>query len=42
MSSSRLPYIWDYEIDEPQLRRLLDGSLTLGRLDRRWAAVRLR
>jgi hypothetical protein len=41
MSSSRLPYIWDYEIDEPQLRRLLDGSLTLGRLDRRWAAVRL-
>ena len=41
MSASRLPYIWDYEIDESQLRRLLGGSLTLGRLDRRWAAVRL-
>ncbi len=41
MSASRLPYIWDYEIDESQLRGLLDGSLTLGRLDRRWAAVRL-
>ena len=37
----RLPYVWDYDIDEVQFRALLDGSLTLGRLDRRWAALRL-
>lgn len=39
--SSRLPYIWDYDIDEPKLREMLSGRLVLGRLDRDWAVLRL-
>jgi hypothetical protein len=39
--ATRLPYVWDYDIDEAQFRALLAGELTLGRLDRDWAAVRL-
>jgi hypothetical protein len=38
---SRLPYVWDYDIDEETFQALLDGRTTLGRLDRDWAAVRL-
>ncbi len=38
---TRLPYVWDYDIDENQFRELLSGKRTIGRLDRRWAAVRL-
>ena len=41
MTSARLPFVWDYDLDEDQFRQLLAGSLTLGRLDRTWAAVRL-
>ena len=41
MNSARLPFVWDYDIDEEQFRRLLSGEITLGRLDRTWAAVRL-
>lgn len=41
MSSARLPFLWDYDLDEEQFRRLLSGDLNLGRLDRTWAAVRL-
>ena len=41
MSSARLPFVWDYDVNETQFRRLLAGELTLGRLDRTWAAVRL-
>ncbi len=37
----RLPYVWDYDIDEPLFRAILAGEVTLGRLDRDWAAVRL-
>ena len=37
----RLAYIWDYDLDEAQFRSLLDGTLTLGRLDSDWAAIRL-
>lgn len=37
----RLPYVWDYEIDEQQFYSLLAGELRFGRLDRDWAAVRL-
>jgi len=37
----RLPYVWDYDIDEGTFRALLAGSRAIGRLDRRWAAVRL-
>ncbi len=39
--TSRLPYVWDYNIDADQFRQILDGKLTIGRLDQRWAAVRL-
>jgi len=39
--NSRLPYVWDYDIDERRFRQLLSGELCIGRLDRRWAAVRL-
>ena len=37
----RLPYVWDYDIDEAQLRAMLAGEMALGRLNRDWAAVRL-
>ena len=36
-----LPYVWDYNIDAEQFHRILAGQLTLGRLNRDWAAVRL-
>jgi hypothetical protein len=38
---SRLPYVWDYDIDEATFQSLLEGRTTFGRLDRNWAAVRL-
>jgi hypothetical protein len=41
MATGRPPWVWDYDIDERQFRALLAGELTIGRLDRRWAAVRL-
>ena len=41
MGAERLPWVWDYDIDESQFRALLSGEATLGRLDQRWAAVRL-
>ena len=37
----RLPYVWDYDIDEGQFLALLDGKEQIGRLDRDWAAIRL-
>ena len=37
----RLPYIWDYDIDEAQFQEILTGQSKLGRLDQDWAAVRL-
>ncbi len=37
----RLPYVWDYDIDEHQFREFLRGEARIGRLGRRWAAVRL-
>ncbi|MHB8512016.1 MAG: hypothetical protein ACYDCC_07510 [Actinomycetota bacterium] len=37
----RLPFVWDYDLDEEAFRKLLSGELTLGSLDRDWAAVRL-
>lgn len=41
MSTRRLPYVWDYDLDEAEFRRILAGEVTRGRLDRTWAAVRL-
>lgn len=37
----RLPWVWDYDIDEGQFRLMLAGQLRIGRLGRDWAAVRL-
>jgi len=34
-------YLWDYDLTETQFRELLDGKLTIGRLDSDWAAIRL-
>jgi len=34
-------YLWDYDIDETSFRKMLDGSLTIGRLDQEWAIVRV-
>jgi hypothetical protein len=41
MNYHQLPYVWDYDIDETQFREILAGRLTIGRLNRDWAAVRL-
>jgi len=30
MNTKRRPSTWDYDLDEQQCRRLLDGKLTLG------------
>ena len=40
-STKRLPYVWDYDIDETRFRALLEGLEVIGRLDRDWAAGRL-
>ena len=37
----KLPYVWDYDIDEATFRAILAGERQLGRLGRDWAAVRL-
>lgn len=34
-------WVWDYDLDEEQFQKLLAGEITIGRLDQRWAAVRL-
>lgn len=39
--SERPSYVWDYDIDEDRFREILAGRAQAGRLDRRWAAVRL-
>jgi hypothetical protein len=36
-----LPYVWDYDLSEEQFLSLLEGKLTIGRLDSDWAAIRL-
>jgi len=41
VAAERLPWVWDYDIDEERFRKLLAGECTIGRLDQRWAAVRL-
>ena len=34
--STRIVYVWDYDIDEAQFNALLSGQLTIGRLNRDW------
>ncbi len=41
MATARLPFVWDYDLDEGAFEALLAGRKTVGRLDRTWAAVRL-
>jgi len=41
MDQRPLPYVWDYDIDETTFRDMLAGRITLGRLGRDWAVVRL-
>jgi len=38
---NRLPWVWDYDLSEEEFRALLAGERTIGRLNQRWAAVRL-
>lgn len=33
--------VWDYRITQAQFSDLLNGTLTLGRLNRDWAVIRL-
>jgi hypothetical protein len=33
--------VWDYDLSEDAFQQILEGRLTVGRLDQRWAAVRL-
>jgi len=37
----RLPYVWDYDIDEGAFLEILRGRKTLGHLDQKWAVLRL-
>ena len=37
----RLPYVWDYDLDQQQFQEILDGRLKKGRLNQDWAAHRL-
>lgn len=39
--TSRLAYIWDYDIDETTLRDILSGKSVSGKLDKNWAALRI-
>ena len=40
-AKKRLPYVWDYEMDEPEFQAILSGEVVNGRLGQEWAAVRL-
>ena len=37
----RLPYVWDYDLDEDRFREILEGRRAFGRLNQDWAARRL-
>jgi len=40
-SLHRLPYVWDYDIDEKEFLEILNGQRVFGRLNQDWAAQRL-
>jgi hypothetical protein len=40
-TKTRLPYVWDYDMDSSQFLEILEGRHTIGRLDQDWAAYRL-
>lgn len=37
----RFAFVWDYDISDKEFKEMLGGSLKKGRLDQKWAAVRL-
>ncbi|MBI1986929.1 MAG: hypothetical protein HYS70_01100 [Nitrospinae bacterium] len=39
--TSKIPYIWDYDIDEDKLKDILSGKVSMGHIDRKWAIIRL-
>lgn len=39
--TSRLLYVWDYDLSEDDFQAILAGRMTRGRLDRDWAAIRM-
>ena len=39
--TQRSPYVWDYDLSDTQFMDILEGRLTIGRLNRDWAARRL-
>lgn len=39
--TTKLAYIWDYDIDEGKLKDILSGKVVMGRLDKNWAVLRL-
>lgn len=41
MASKPSLLVWDYDLQDGQFEEILAGRLTIGRLDRDWAAVRL-
>lgn len=40
-ATQRLPYLWDYNLDQRQFQEILNGRLTKGRLNQDWATRRL-
>lgn len=38
---TRLPWVWDYDLDEADFRALLAGERCMGSLDQTWAVLRL-
>jgi hypothetical protein len=40
-ATQRLPYLWDYDLDQNQFQEILEGRYEVGRLNQDWAARRL-
>jgi len=40
-SQTRLPWVWDYDLDAADFMALVRGERTIGSLDRDWAVLRL-
>jgi hypothetical protein len=38
---SKPSYLWDYDLDETKFRNLLDGKISIGRMDSDWAVIHL-
>ena len=40
-ATQRLPYLWDYDLDQMQFVEILSGRITKGRFNQDWATRRL-